>query len=164
PLLDRARAMIATAGFQPRDALCAIEARPPIGWDKGQAVLHIMRHRYGPSWSELVRIIYLGDDQTDEDAFRVLAGLGVTFRVGTADSLSLADRRLPNVDAVQALLEWLAARSVARIVGEAAPGPPAGSASAGRATQTGDVARLRAGSSGDGSPSADGLGPPRVAC
>jgi len=112
PLLDRARAMIATAGFQPRDALCAIEARPPIGWDKGQAVLHIMRQRYGPSWSELVRIIYLGDDQTDEDAFRVLAGLGVTFRVGTADTLSLADRRLPNVDAVQALLEWLAERPV----------------------------------------------------
>ena len=120
-LLERARATIATAGFQPRDALCAVEARPPIGWDKGQAVLYIMRQRYGPAWSERVRIIYLGDDQTDEDAFRVLAGLGVTFRVGTADSLSLADRRLPNVDAVQALLEWLAERSVARIVEEAAP-------------------------------------------
>ena len=120
-LLERARATIAAAGFQPRDALCAIEARPPIGWDKGQAVLHIMRQRYGPAWSERVRIIYLGDDQTDEDAFRVLAGLGVTFRVGTADSLSLADRRLPNVDAVQALLEWLTARPAARLAEDSAP-------------------------------------------
>jgi trehalose 6-phosphate synthase/phosphatase len=109
---ERARALIAAAGFQPRDALCAVEARPPIGWDKGQAVLHIMRQRYGPAWSETVRIIYLGDDQTDEDAFRVLAGLGATFRIGTADSLSLADRRLPNVEAVEALLEWLAVRPI----------------------------------------------------
>jgi trehalose 6-phosphate synthase/phosphatase len=109
-LIERVRALIGAAGFQPRDALCAIEARPPIGWDKGQAVLYIMRQRYGPNWSERARILYLGDDQTDEDAFRVLAGLGVTFRVGSADSLSLADLRLPNVEAVQALLEWLAAR------------------------------------------------------
>ena len=76
------RSCIAAAGFQPRDGICAVEARPPIGWDKGQAVLHILRQRYGPAWSERVRIIYLGDDQTDEDAFRVLAGLGVTFRIG----------------------------------------------------------------------------------
>jgi trehalose 6-phosphate synthase/phosphatase len=70
-----------------------------------------------------VRIIYLGDDQTDEDAFRVLAGLGVTFRIGTADSLSLADRRLPNVDAVQSLLEWLASRPPARAVRELPAAP-----------------------------------------
>jgi hypothetical protein len=38
--------------------------------------------------------------------------------VGSADSLTLADRRLPSVDAVQALLEWLATR------------PPAGVAAA----------------------------------
>ena len=94
---------------------------PPIGWDKGQAVLHIMRQRYGPAWSERVRIIYLGDDLTDEDAFRVLAGLGVTFRVGSADSLSLADRRLPNVEAVQALLEWLAERPVSGTVEDSSP-------------------------------------------
>jgi trehalose 6-phosphate synthase/phosphatase len=109
-LAARVRASISAAGFQPRDGLLAVEARPPIGWDKGRAVLHIMRQRYGPAWSEQVRVIYLGDDHTDEDAFRVLAGLGITFRVGSLDSLTLADRALPNVDAVQALLEWLAAR------------------------------------------------------
>jgi trehalose 6-phosphate synthase/phosphatase len=107
---EEAGRLIAAAGFQPREGLCAVEARPPIGWDKGQAVLHIMRQRYGPAWSERAAVIYLGDDHTDEDAFRVLAGLGVTLRVGSADSLTLADRRLPNIDAVRALLEWLAAR------------------------------------------------------
>ena len=55
-----------------------------------------------------------GDDQTDEDAFRVLAGLGVTLRVGGADSVTLAEHRLPNLEAVEALLKWLAERPPAR--------------------------------------------------
>jgi trehalose 6-phosphate synthase/phosphatase len=105
-----ARRVIHEAGFQARDAHCAVEARPPIGWDKGHAVLHILRSRYGPSWSESVRVVYAGDDNTDEDAFRVLVGLGITFRVGSADNPTLASRRLSNVDAVESLLEWLARR------------------------------------------------------
>jgi len=102
------------AGYQARDAHCAVEARPPIGWDKGRAVLHILRDRYGPSWSESVRVVYVGDDQTDEDAFRFLSGLATTFRVGSPDSPTAATRRLPNVDAVYALLEWLARRKPAK--------------------------------------------------
>jgi trehalose 6-phosphate synthase/phosphatase len=109
-LAEQARSLITQAGFQARDAHCAVEARPPIAWDKGQAVYHILRGRYGPTWSEVVRVVYVGDDQTDEDAFRILAGLGMTFRIGSADTLTGASRRLPNVDAVQALLAWLAAR------------------------------------------------------
>jgi trehalose 6-phosphate synthase/phosphatase len=106
----QAHAIINRAGYQARDAHCAVEARPPIGWDKGRAVLHVLRTRYGPSWSEAVRVIYVGDDQTDEDAFRLLAGLAMTFRVGPSDSVTAAARRLPDVAAVQALLEWLARR------------------------------------------------------
>jgi trehalose 6-phosphate synthase/phosphatase len=112
-LAEQAREVIRRAGFQARNAHCAVEARPPIGWDKGRAVLHIGRTRYGPAWTETVRVIYVGDDQTDEDAFRVLAGLGITFRVGSADTPTQAARRLPNVDAVRALLEWLARRPLA---------------------------------------------------
>jgi trehalose 6-phosphate synthase/phosphatase len=109
-LVDRARAIITGAGFQARGAHCAIEARPPIGWDKGRAVLHILRARYGIGWSEQVRVIYVGDDTTDEDAFRFLSGLAMTFRVGSPDTATAASRRLPNVAAVQRLLEWLARR------------------------------------------------------
>ena len=57
-------------------------------------------------------MIYVGDDETDEDAFRMLSGLAVTFRVGSADTLTLATRRLANTEAVQALLEWIARRAV----------------------------------------------------
>ena len=71
---------------------------------------HILRTRYGPSWSERVRVLYAGDDETDEDAFRMLAGIGMTFRVGGAETLTAASQRLPNVDAVHALLSWLAVR------------------------------------------------------
>jgi len=110
-LVARARTIITSSGFQARPAHDALEARPPIGWDKGQAVLHILRARYGPSWSEIARVIYVGDDQTDEDAFRFLSGLSMTFRVGPADSVTAATRRLSNVESVRALLAWLASRS-----------------------------------------------------
>jgi trehalose 6-phosphate synthase/phosphatase len=109
-LVEQVRDVITNSGFQAREANYAVEARPPIGWDKGHAVLHIVRSRYGPTWSEGARIVYVGNDQTDEDAFWRLAGLAMTFRVGSADTPTYADRRLPNVGAVQALLEWLAQR------------------------------------------------------
>ncbi|NRA00262.1 MAG: bifunctional alpha,alpha-trehalose-phosphate synthase (UDP-forming)/trehalose-phosphatase [Myxococcales bacterium] len=109
--IREAHQIISRAGYQPRDAQCAVEARPPIGWDKGRAVLHILRQRYGPSWSEEVRVIYVGDDQTDEDAFRFLAGLSQTFRVGSANTPTAASRRLADVNGVRSLLEWLARRS-----------------------------------------------------
>jgi len=109
-LLARAREIITAAGFQFRDAHAALEARPPIGWDKGRAVLHILRERYGPGWAEKVRVVYAGDDQTDEDAFRFLEGLAMTFRVGASDTLTAAARRLPDVNAVLTLLEWLGER------------------------------------------------------
>jgi trehalose 6-phosphate synthase/phosphatase len=112
-LVKEARHAINEAGYQARDAHQAVEARPPIGWDKGRAVLYVLRALYGPAWSEHVRVIYVGDDHTDEDAFRFLAGLAITFRVGSADTPTAAARRLPNVEAVRKLLEWLARRKAA---------------------------------------------------
>jgi trehalose 6-phosphate synthase/phosphatase len=109
-IAERAHAIVREAGFQARDALCAVEARPPIGWDKGRAVLHVLRSRHGPTWSEQLRVVYVGDDDTDEDAFRVLEGLGATFRVGRAERPTRAARRLPSVDAVETLLRWIAER------------------------------------------------------
>jgi trehalose 6-phosphate synthase/phosphatase len=109
-LAAQARSIIRDAGFQARDAHAAVEARPPIGWDKGQAVLHLVRQRYGPGWSAHTRAIYMGDDDTDEDAFRVLRGLGETFRVASPARPTLASHRLHDVAGVEALLRWLAAR------------------------------------------------------
>jgi trehalose 6-phosphate synthase/phosphatase len=110
-LLEEARALITSHGYQARNAHSALEARPPIGWDKGRAVLHVLRSQYGPSWSENVRVIYVGDDETDEDAFRFLSGLAITFRVGGTGTMTAATHRLKDVDAVGTLLNWIGKRS-----------------------------------------------------
>jgi trehalose 6-phosphate synthase/phosphatase len=106
----RARNAARDAGFQARDALCAVEIRPPTDWDKGDAVLHVLRSLHGRAWSESVEAVYVGDDETDEDAFRALQGLGVTFRVGRAEHPTFATHRVPNVAAVEQLLNWIATR------------------------------------------------------
>jgi len=107
-MLEQARELIVASGFQARAAHAALEGRPPIGWDKGRAVLHLLRARYGPDWSERVRVIYVGDDQTDEDAFRFLSGLASTFRVGSAETATAALHRLSDTRDVCTLLDWLA--------------------------------------------------------
>src|SRR5206468_10555534 len=53
-----------------------LEGRPPLEWHKGEAVLHVLRERHGSAWPSRVRALYLGDDTTDEDAFRSLRGIG----------------------------------------------------------------------------------------
>ncbi|MEV8614303.1 trehalose-phosphatase [Amycolatopsis sp. NPDC051373] len=67
------------------------ELLPKIDWHKGKAVLHLLRalHLDSPD----VVPIYLGDDITDEDAFRALADRGgVGIFVGRADDPEVADR------------------------------------------------------------------------
>lgn len=54
-----------------------LEVRPAVQWNKGKAVLWIWR-RYAPHHLP----VYVGDDTTDEDAFRALRPYGVTIRIG----------------------------------------------------------------------------------
>ena len=65
------------------------EAKPDIKWDKGNAAIHILRSAFGPqsqaphcrltqftgagvNWGENIRVIFAGDDLTDEDAMKAL--------------------------------------------------------------------------------------------
>jgi trehalose 6-phosphate synthase/phosphatase len=109
-LAQHARETIRSSGLQPYDQPGEVVARPPISWDKGHAVLHILRTRYGSDWPEHARVIYVGDDQTDEEAFYRLSGLAATYRVRSGESLTAAGSRLPTADSVHALLRWLADR------------------------------------------------------
>ncbi|MPZ98647.1 MAG: trehalose-phosphatase [Dehalococcoidia bacterium] len=82
-----------------------IELRPALDWDKGRAVLALVE-RWG---GDEVYPVYLGDDETDEDAFRALRGRGAGIIVGDA-SATLAQYRLRDVDEVHAWLEALRGR------------------------------------------------------
>lgn len=88
-------------GFEVVDGRQIVEVRPSVDWDKGDAVRELVDHR--------AVAVYLGDDTTDEDAFRALGDLpqgGVGVLVG--DRPSAAEFRVHDVDGVRAFLEWLA--------------------------------------------------------
>ncbi|MBK5929852.1 trehalose-phosphatase [Halochromatium salexigens] len=82
------------------------ELRPDVDWDKGQALRWLLSELglEGPD----VLPLYLGDDDTDEDAFRVLRQLGgISILVAEAARPSAADYRLRAPDDVEALLIYL---------------------------------------------------------
>jgi trehalose-phosphatase len=91
------------------------EIRPNVDFHKGEAVREILKTF--PSLGLLP--IYLGDDQTDEDAFRVLKGQGVSVFIGPSGFSSEADFFLRNPDEVQ---EFLFRCQEVRCTGSERPG------------------------------------------
>lgn len=81
------------------------EIRPKIDWDKGKAVLLLLQTLAldGPE----VVPIYIGDDITDEDAFRALKGRGIGVLVGNEERESAADYTLHDTDETQRFLHML---------------------------------------------------------
>jgi trehalose-phosphatase len=55
------------------------EVRPNAPWNKGHAIEHALEY-LRPDKTSLV--IYIGDDRTDEDAFKLLHGRALTVQVG----------------------------------------------------------------------------------
>lgn len=62
-----------------------LEVRPGIKWDKGKAVLHILA-KEKKAWP-----VYIGDDVTDQDAFRAIKGKGISIFVGSPKKGTAAD-------------------------------------------------------------------------
>jgi trehalose-phosphatase len=79
------------------------EIRPAVDWDKGKAVLRL-RDKFDPG--RTATPVYIGDDRTDEDAFRALAGIGLTVRVG-GGRRTAARYTLPDVASVWRFLRGL---------------------------------------------------------
>jgi trehalose 6-phosphate phosphatase len=76
------------------------EIRPKVNFHKGKAVREILKTF--PSLGFLP--FYLGDDQTDEDAFRVLKGQGISVFIGPGTLPAEADFFLRNPKEVQEFL------------------------------------------------------------
>jgi len=85
------------------------EVRPAVTWDKGKAVKLLMK-RYGKGGrkSELLPI-FLGDDLTDEDGFRVIEnyGSGISVFVGEEAQHSTARYFLKSPSEVAIFLDML---------------------------------------------------------
>jgi trehalose-phosphatase len=83
------------------------ELRPAREWDKGRAVLWLMG-TLGLDTLDVVPI-FIGDDTTDEDAFRALAGHGIGIVVLDLPRPTAARYALQNVEEVRLLLDRLVA-------------------------------------------------------
>jgi len=109
-ILSRARELMTEAGFRigMSDGGLVTEAKPPVKWNKGNAAIYILRSAFGVNWSENIRIIYAGDDLTDEDAMNALKGLAYNFRVVNSGLVqTVADHRLPDTKGVETMLRWV---------------------------------------------------------
>ena len=85
------------------------ELRPNVEWDKGKAILWLLEVLLVDGVDVLP--IYLGDDETDEDAFRAVRrrGLGVVVRGEANDRPTAARYALRDTDEARRFLELVAA-------------------------------------------------------
>ncbi len=83
------------------------ELRPDVKWDKGKALLALMEELFADS--SKIMPLYIGDDITDEDAFRDIRDHGISIVVGKSRRKTLADYKLRNTEEVREFLESLAA-------------------------------------------------------
>ncbi len=82
------------------------ELRPDIEWDKGKAITWILQ-QLGLN-DEDVLPFYLGDDLTDEDAFRELREKGITILVKDENRPTVAHYAVENPEEVRLFLHMLA--------------------------------------------------------
>ena len=81
------------------------EILPAIDWNKGKAIRWVME-TLKISWDD-ASVVYIGDDVTDEDAFRVVRTRGTGILVSDSKMESSADFQLSSPDEVRQLFEKL---------------------------------------------------------
>ena len=94
-------------GFFVRNGEEVFEILPEVGWDKGSAVVRILQ-RLREKRSGEIGLCYIGDDTTDECAFRQLPG-AITVRVGRTCPTA-ARFRVRSPAHVARFLRWLSCR------------------------------------------------------
>ncbi|MDD5254730.1 MAG: trehalose-phosphatase [Candidatus Omnitrophica bacterium] len=83
------------------------EIRPPVEWDKGRVVLWLLARQKFSAGEKRVYPVYIGDDATDEDAFRALKDIGLTVLVGGPALSSQAHYYVRNTQEVYKLLKLI---------------------------------------------------------
>ncbi len=105
PKLERAVREVAVRHQELRmiDGKKVYELLPNIDWDKGKAVLWLLEHL----GLERANPIYIGDDRTDEDAFRALEHRGVGILVSEEPRATAASYFLRNPSEVKRFFQNL---------------------------------------------------------
>jgi trehalose 6-phosphate phosphatase len=98
-VVARWSAALADAGLEVRGFDAGVEARPTVV-NKGHVIERVLEES-GPG----VPVAYLGDDDSDEDAFRALRGLGLGIRVHVRPGGTAADAWLRPPDELLAFLK-----------------------------------------------------------
>ena len=108
------RALEANPELERAKGKMVAELRPRIDWDKGRALLYLLA-ALGLDGPDIVPV-YVGDDVTDEDAFRALAersGGGIGVRVADEPARTAAAWTLAGPEEVPGLLDRLRELAVA---------------------------------------------------
>jgi len=109
-LAEIERAVDAAAAAEP--GLCKghgkklFELRPDLDWDKGKALLWLL-DALGLDRPDVLPL-YIGDDLTDEDAFRAVTGRGIGILVASEPRETAAEYQVRDPGEVVELLERLA--------------------------------------------------------
>jgi trehalose-phosphatase len=101
---ERIRPAVETGVVRLGTGKAVFEVRPHVPWDKGEAVRWMVDRLRQDLPQTRVLAIYLGDDETDEDAFRVLASTGIGIVVGSDRQRSAAHYWVESVEEVERFL------------------------------------------------------------
>jgi trehalose 6-phosphate phosphatase len=94
-----------------RTGKAVLEIRPHVEWTKGEAVGWILEQIRLENPRASMLALYLGDDDTDEDAFRVLASSGIGIVVGNDRHNSAAQFYVESTAQVEQFLTELSTSS-----------------------------------------------------
>jgi len=92
------RPALETRQFALRTGTAVLEVRPRVQWDKGEAVRWLVERMCGDQQATRPLVIYMGDDETDEDAFRAVRREGLGIVVGEDRLFSAAHYAVASVE------------------------------------------------------------------
>ncbi|MBI5595725.1 MAG: trehalose-phosphatase [Elusimicrobia bacterium] len=105
--LGRALSGLLPRGWRLAGGKCVWELRPDLARGKGDAIL-LAQRRLGPE----ARVLFIGDDETDEEGFRRLGRAAWTVRVGRGETVARwRVKGSPDVDALLAALRAVRAQA-----------------------------------------------------